>query len=205
MPGTPLRFVHSIVRTAVHDDIPEAVRGLRHAEAARLLAAEGADADAVCAHLLACEPAGSAEVVEQLRAAAVRAARRGAPESAVAYLRRALAETADVSMRAVLLHELGRAEKVLFDPAAAGHVRESLELADDPALRVAVAPDLVELLALAGQWDAGAAVVQAAMEELAGYAEELDDSSMRPLRACGPGGRNLRPTTRTWSASSITA
>ena len=74
-PGTPLRFVHSIVRTAVHDDIPEAVRGLRHAEAARLLAAEGADADAVCAHLLACEPAGSAEVVEQLRAAAVRAAR----------------------------------------------------------------------------------------------------------------------------------
>lgn len=176
-PGTPLRFVHSIVRTAVHDDIPEAVRGLRHAEAARLLAAEGADADAVCAHLLACEPAGLEEVVEQLRAAAVRAAGRGAPESAVAYLRRALAETADVSMRAVLLHELGRAEKVLFDPAAAGHVRESLELADDPALRVAVAPDLVELLALAGQWDAGVAVVQAAMEELAGYAEELDDSS----------------------------
>src|SRR5262249_423675 len=30
-PGTPLRFVHPIVRTAVHDDIPEAGRGLRHA------------------------------------------------------------------------------------------------------------------------------------------------------------------------------
>src|SRR5215467_303567 len=92
-PGTPLRFVHSIVRTAVHHDIPEAARGLRHAEAARLLAAEGADADAVCAHLLVCEPAGSIEVVAQLRAAAARAAGRGAPESAVAYLRRALAET----------------------------------------------------------------------------------------------------------------
>jgi len=72
-------------------------RGVRagHAEAARLLAAEGADADAVCAHLLVCEPAGSIEVVAQLRAAAARAAGRGAPESAVAYLRRALAETAD--------------------------------------------------------------------------------------------------------------
>jgi len=110
-PGTPLRFVHSIVRTAVHHDIPEAARGLRHAEAARLLAAEGADADAVCAHLLVCEPAGSIEVVAQLRAAAARAAGRGAPESAVAYLRRALAETADVSLHAVLLYELGQARR----------------------------------------------------------------------------------------------
>src|SRR6516225_5266729 len=50
-PGTPLRFVHPIVRTALHHDIPAASRGLRHAEAARLLAAEGADLDAVCAHL----------------------------------------------------------------------------------------------------------------------------------------------------------
>ncbi|HEY7432217.1 MAG TPA: AAA family ATPase, partial [Streptosporangiaceae bacterium] len=72
-PGTPLRFVHPIVRTAVHDDIPRASRGLRHAEAARLLTAEGADLDAVCAHLLVCEPAGSAEVVERLQAAAARA------------------------------------------------------------------------------------------------------------------------------------
>ena len=78
-PGTPLRFVHPIVRTAVHEDIPRAGRGLRHAEAARLLAADGADLDMVCAHLLVCEPAGSAEVVERLRAAAARAVGRGAP------------------------------------------------------------------------------------------------------------------------------
>ena len=86
--------MHAIVRTAVHDDIPRAERGLRHAEAARLLAAEGADPDVVCAHLLVCEPAGSLEVVDRLREAAARAMRRGAPESAAAYLRRALAETA---------------------------------------------------------------------------------------------------------------
>src|SRR5215831_5044690 len=116
-PGTPLRFVHSIVRMAVHDDIPQAERGLRHAEAARLLAAEGADPDVVCAHLLV---------------AAARAIGRGAPESAVAYLRRASAETADVRLRAALLHELGLAEKVLADPAAVQHLRESLELAGDP-------------------------------------------------------------------------
>jgi len=168
-PGTPLRFVHPIVRTAVHDDIPEAGRGLRHAEAARLLAADGADLDAVCAHLLVCEPAGSWEVVERLRTAAARALGRGGAWSAAAYLRRALAETADVSQRAELLAELGRAEKVVDDPAAAEHLRESLRLASDPALRAAVAPDLAELLLLAGQWDAGTAVVRSALVEMTGH------------------------------------
>jgi len=166
-PGTPLQFVHAIVRTAVHDDIPPAERRLRHAQAARLLAAEGADPDVVCAHLLVCEPTGSLEVVDRLRAAAARAVRRGAPESAAAYLRRALAETADVSMRAALLHELGLAEKVLADPAAVQHLRESLEFASDAVQRAAVAPDLAELLVLTGQWDAGAAFIRTALEELA--------------------------------------
>jgi len=166
-PGTPLRFVHPIVRTAVHEDIPQAGRGLRHAEAARLLAAEGADLDAVCAHLLVCEPAGSAEVVELLRAAAARAVGRGAPESAVAYLRRALAETADVSLRVLLARELGRAEKVVGDPAAAEHLRESLRLTSDPALRAAVVPDLAELMIFGGQWGAGTALLREALAELA--------------------------------------
>ena len=166
-PGTPLRFVHPIVRTAVHEDIPQAGRGLRHAEAARLLAAEGADLDAVCAHLLVCEPAGSAEVVERLRAAAARAVGRGAPESAAAYLRRALAETADVRLRALLAQELGRVEKVLGDPAAADHLRESLRLTSDPVMRAAIAPDLAELLLLAGQWEAGTALVREALADLA--------------------------------------
>jgi len=164
--GTPWRFVHPIVRTAVYEDIPRAGRGLRHAEAARLLAAEGADLDAICAHLLVCEPAGSPKVVERLRAAAERALRRGAPESAIGYLRRAMAETADMSLRAVLSHELGRAEKVVGDPAAADHLRESLRLASDPVARATVTPDLAELLVLGGQWDAGAAVLRDALTEL---------------------------------------
>jgi hypothetical protein len=51
------------VRTAVHEDIPAAERGLRHEQAGWLLAAEGADPETVCAHLLECEPAGSVDVV----------------------------------------------------------------------------------------------------------------------------------------------
>jgi DNA-binding CsgD family transcriptional regulator len=166
-PGTALRFVHPIVRTAVHDDIPAADRGLRHAEAARLLAAEGADLDVVCAHLLVCGPAGSAEVVEWLRAAGTRALRRGAPESAAAYLRRALMETADVRVRAVLLPELGRAEAIMHEPAAVDHLREAMELMTDPGQRAEVAAELAQLLVLAGKWDAGVAVAQEAVEKAA--------------------------------------
>jgi DNA-binding NarL/FixJ family response regulator len=166
-PGTPLRFVHPIVRAAVHEDIPLVSRGLRHADAAALLAAEGADLDEVCAHLLLCEPTGSADVVERLRAAAARADMRGAPESAVAYLRRAMLETADVSLRAATAQELGRAEKVLGDPAAEEHLREALRLTSDPAARAAVAPDLAEVLLLSGQWEAGTAIIREALEEVA--------------------------------------
>src|SRR5215831_1925505 len=176
-PGTPLRFVHPIVRTAVYEDIPQAVRGLRHAEAARLLAAEGADLDAICAHLLVCEPTGSLEVVERLRSAAARAVGRGAPESAAGYLRRALAETADVSLRAELSYQLGRAEKVLGEPAAIDHMLQALRLSSDPVARAAIAPDLAELLVLSGQWDAGAAVLREALAELADRGVQPGDPS----------------------------
>ena len=102
-----------------------------------------------------------------MQAAAARAVGRGAPESAVAYLRRAVAETADVSLRAMLSRELGRSEKVLGDPAAAEHLRESLRLSSDPSTRAAVAPDLAELLVLAGQWEACTGIIREALAELA--------------------------------------
>ncbi|MGN6171517.1 MAG: AAA family ATPase [Streptosporangiaceae bacterium] len=201
-PGTPLRFVHSIVRRAVVVDFPQAEHGLRHAAAARLLAAEGADPDVVCAHLLVCEPSGSPEVVDQLRVAAARAVGRGAPESAAAYLGRALAETADVSLRAALLHELGLAEKVLADPAAVQHLRESLELASDPVQRAAVAPDLAELLVLTGQWDAGAAFIQAALEELADRDVQQGERARAAVRDVRQGERARAAVVRlqTWLA-----
>ena len=142
-----------------------------------LLAADGADLDAVCAHLLVCEPAGSREVVERLRTAAARALGRGGAESAATYLRRALAETADVRLRAELLAELGWAEKVVGDGAAAEHLRESLRLASDPAARAAVAPDLAEVLLLAGQWDVGAAVVRSALAEMTDRDMRLGESA----------------------------
>jgi DNA-binding CsgD family transcriptional regulator len=176
-PGTPLRFVHPIVGAAIHDDIPASERGVQHAAAARWLAAEGADLEAVCAHLLVCEPAGSAEAARQLRTAARRALQRGAPYGAVAYLRRALAENPAAGTRAALLHELGRIEKLVRDPAAVQHLGEALELTRDPAQRSAVANELVHALFLAGQWDAVVTAAQAALDELAAIDHQSDESA----------------------------
>ena len=90
--GEPLRFVHPIVRTVVYDDIPAGERSRLHARAARLLAEQHTDPRALAPHLLASDPVGDPEVVALLRDAADSALRGGAPDTAVALLRRALAE-----------------------------------------------------------------------------------------------------------------
>jgi hypothetical protein len=91
-PARPLAFAHPILRGAVHADIDPGELAAAHRRAADLLAAEGAGADAVAVHLLATEPAGDAAVAATLRDAARRAIGRGAASTAVACLRRALAE-----------------------------------------------------------------------------------------------------------------
>jgi DNA-binding CsgD family transcriptional regulator len=166
--GTPLRFAHPVVRTALYDDIGPAERGVRHGHAARLLADAGADPQRVCAHLLACEPAGSAAAVGLLRAAAATALGRGAPDSAAAYLRRALAERTEPAGSAELLFELGQAELLTRDPRALPDLRAALALSTDPALRARIAHDIGNLLMHSGQWDAGLAVMRTGISELPG-------------------------------------
>jgi hypothetical protein len=86
----PLAFAHPLLRTAVYLDMPAPVRAAEHQRAAALLHAANADPEAVAHHLLAAEPAGEEWALEVLGESAKTAMARGAPESAVAYLRRAL-------------------------------------------------------------------------------------------------------------------
>jgi tetratricopeptide (TPR) repeat protein len=165
-PATPVRFEHSIVRAAIYDDIAPAARSLRHAAAARLLADEGASPDRVCAHLLNCEPERTAEALHALRAAARQACGSGAPESAVVYLRRALDETTREDERAAAFGELGRAEKLLREPAAIAHLEQAAHAAGEASERARAVFDLGEALILAGEWDRCLAVFDEAMHEL---------------------------------------
>lgn len=129
-------YVHPLMREAVAATIPGAERAELHRRAAVRVRAQGAGPDAIAVHLLSTQAAGDQEVVALLRAAARRTAAEGAPETAVAQLRRALAEPPSPEDRAGVLLELGELELRTNDPGTADRLREALELglsADDAA------------------------------------------------------------------------
>ena len=91
-PEPRIEFAHPIVRTAVEASIPPGLLAGSHATAARLEASAGAPGERVAVHLLASDPAQDQWVGQRLAEAASEALSRGAPEAAVSYLERALAE-----------------------------------------------------------------------------------------------------------------
>jgi DNA-binding CsgD family transcriptional regulator len=149
--GRPLRFVHPIVRSAVEADLSPGERAGLHAAAARRLADEGASADRIAAHLLASDPTGDGWVVDSLRAAARAAVANGAPDSAAAYLRRALAEPPSEPSRPDVLLELGFAESYVGDPQAAADLEAALDTATDTAAQVSITIALGRILHIDGR------------------------------------------------------
>ncbi len=147
--GRPLRFAHPIVRTAIHEDVPEAERWEAHARAARFLAQEGGEPDAIALQLLAAEPAADPWVTETLREAARGAALQGAPEVAARYLRRALSEPPEA--RAQVLVELGCAEARAGEAGAREHLAAARELATEPWLEAQATIELAQVLSYEGK------------------------------------------------------
>jgi DNA-binding CsgD family transcriptional regulator len=156
----PLSFVHPLTRAAIYSDLPPRKRSKAHHDAARLLAARGADPDAIAVHLLASDPVGEPETVTLLRAAASRALERGAPDAAVRYLRRAWAEPPPADARRVLVAELVTALGRSGEPVAEdlrGTV--AAELTSSPDLLVTSAGELAWLLNGTGHPEEASAVL----------------------------------------------
>ena len=149
--GRPLRFVHPIVRAAVEADLSPGERAGLHAAAAGCLLNEGASADRVAVHLLATDPAGDDRVAGSLLSAARAATANGAPDSAVAYLRRALAEPPSGRLRPDVLLELGFAESYAADPQAAAHLQAALDIAPATAAQVSITLALGRMLQIGGR------------------------------------------------------
>jgi DNA-binding CsgD family transcriptional regulator len=171
--GLPMAFAHPILRSTVYADMPAAERADLHARAAGVLADTGAEPDLVAGQLLHAAPAGEARVVARLRAAAGAAVARGAAETAVAYLRRALAEPVDVDQRPAVLHELGRAETLIGEPAAVEHLGQARALASDPVQRGRYALELAGSLLYVGEWPEVLDLLAVATEELGDRDESL--------------------------------
>jgi DNA-binding CsgD family transcriptional regulator len=175
-PGVALTFAHPIVREAIGAEMTSSRRAALHAQAASALAAEGAPADQVAAHLLHAEPYGEAWVVEALRRAAREALTQGAPEAAVSYLRRAAAEPADGSIRRDLLLELGRAEALQPVAHDFASLREALRLADSPEQRVRIAVELAWGLSAVARFSEAASLLEDTVEHADGLGPDALDS-----------------------------
>jgi DNA-binding CsgD family transcriptional regulator len=169
-------FVHPLVAAAVYHDITPVERGLRHERAARLLAPTDAPVERIALHLLAMPPRGDAWVVECLTEAAAAALHKGAADSAVAYLERALAEPPPPELRSQLLLDIGRAEALVNGPAAARHLREGYEALEDPVARATAAQLLARTLLFTGAPAEAAEVARRVAAELPPERGDLRDA-----------------------------
>ena len=166
-PRRPLSFVHPIVRAGILEEVPPAERMRAHRRAAELLAIREDSAERVAEHLLATEPAGDAWTVARLTEAAREATRRGAPESAVSYLRRVLAEPPPPGARPQVLLDLGVAEATAGQPQGEVHLREALATAGDDDVRLGAALVLAHVLGRGERIPAAIEVIDLAAARLA--------------------------------------
>jgi DNA-binding CsgD family transcriptional regulator len=171
-------FVHPVVRAAVYGGLGPFGRRDAHARAARLLAEAGRPAERVAAQVLRCPPAADPDAVAVLRVAARQSMADGAAGLAVEYLQRALDEPPQEGQRAKVLAGLGSAEQLLSPAQAAGHLREALELTDDPARRVRIARRLAGALSWGGRPAEGYTVLEEALAD-----PSLDAAQVRGLEA----------------------
>ncbi|WP_086662148.1 ATP-binding protein [Lentzea kentuckyensis] len=131
-------FTRRGARDAVHDLMTTAEREQLHLRAVRLLHDLGKPAESVARQLLAISVRQGGWAVEALREAAQVAVRRGAPETAVSYLRRALLDTsADGQDRATVLVDLASAERLFDVHAAVRTVSYAIALLPGPRERAA--------------------------------------------------------------------
>ena len=180
----PLNFAHPVLASAIYAQLPPGARSQAHARAATQLS----DVQAVASHLLAVEPGRDAWVLERLRTAAADAMRRGAPTTAARFLRRALAETADATLRPQVLLELGRAELVAGAPDALEHLAPAAAHAPDDDVLVEATVLEVRALLFAGRFDAAYARVQDTLARLGAdpnprHALELETVRMQLIGA----------------------
>src|SRR3954447_4355549 len=181
---TPLGFVHPLVRQAVYRDISPGERELQHERAAQLLSHAELPPERVAAHLLVIPPRGDPAISEVLQKAGRTAMQKGAAESAVAYLQRALDEPPRDHRRPELLFELGVAELLTNGPAGAAHLLEAYDVLTDPVQRGMAGFLASRTMLFTDQPDEGAAMARRVAKELP---PELGDLRMA-LEAVEPIG-----------------
>ncbi|GAA1018186.1 hypothetical protein Aple_033920 [Acrocarpospora pleiomorpha] len=163
--GVPARFAfdHPLIRTAVYDAIPMALRTDLHLRAAET-AGRGQDPITAATHLLKVPPgAGAPDPVGVLTQAADLSLARGSVHGAVDFLRRALAEDLG-DRRPGILARLGMAEALVGTGPAIERLSEALDRECDPEARARISYGLASTLWLTSRPREAARVCQASLE-----------------------------------------
>jgi DNA-binding CsgD family transcriptional regulator len=165
--GRLLAFVHPLVRSSVYSELSAQERARYHRRAAQLLTTAEGTTDRVAAHLLSTHPEGDSETVSTLREAARGASNRGAPDVAVTYLQRALAEPPPAELEPVLVYELGTAALSAGElDLAIEKLRQATRELADQRLRAEAASALGSALFLADRPEEAMTDLTAAIDAL---------------------------------------
>ncbi len=181
-----LTLAHPLIAGTLYTSLPVGERALRHADAAGLLASERADPERIGLHLLRTEPACEAATVATLREAARRGIARGAPQSAAAYLRRAVAEPPpDAAEDADVRLELGLALAAYLRPDAYDLLHEAAAAATTAVQRGTIALSGTRALGLIGRFDEAFRLCRHALGQAGAYPAELRERLEAELVANG--------------------
>lgn len=163
--GSP-RFTHPLVRNAIYADLSAGQRARTHARAATILRKRGASVEQIATQFLAGRPSGDAETVQTLLDAGERALANGAPNSAIAYMERALQEPPSPQLRVSVLDQLITASFHAGDPSAFNRIEAEVwaELERDRSLRSRWAVPLTALMAIHGRFEEAASMLGDAVE-----------------------------------------
>jgi DNA-binding CsgD family transcriptional regulator len=167
----PVRFSHPVVRLALASGLTRAKRDELLRTAVAVLSDDGAPPEQAGKHLLALTPGGG-HPIEPLRRAASEARGRGAPDLAVTFLRRALAEPPSDPDLVGVLRELGVAEEMIGSEACLEHLTAARDASADPADRLELTLSLCNGLMMLGRVPEGVAEIERELDGEHGHGEE---------------------------------
>ena len=189
---TGTSIVHPLIRAAIYDSIDPATRASLHRRAAGLLIEAGAGVESVAAHYLRAPnevgTSGSAQdrapaersatsTVAVLRRAAAEAQHRGAPESALRYLRRGLAAVASGPEHDAMVLAAGRAALQVDLPNSLTYLTQSLQSSKEPAARFRLLGELFGALLLTGRIGAALELVRAELDRLPAVVASVENDA----------------------------
>ncbi len=206
-----LGFVAPIVRKTIYDHLPQGFRLRAHYSAAQALASDGAPPEQVAEHLRHSPPGQDSQIAELLMAAGHTARQRGDFHAAVTYFRKAQLHTLPDGALSSLIGALGEAELRAGEPKAIEHLKQAMELTEDPIDQASVALNLSKALRGAARYREALTVLEAAHRRVRDHDEQLANrlhsefvttARVLPITSCVPDGNPVEgdlPSVPNWS------